>query len=529
MKRQVSLILCIALMLTMVSCGDQGRPSPKDPVTLTLWHSYVEDMRYAFDELVNEFNRTAGAENGVIVKVTSVADASIVSELLLAAVDRDPGALELPDMAVVYPMTAVTLAEKGVLVDFGEYFSADELDSYVPQFMEEARLGGDSLYLMPVAVSTEVLYLNRTLFDRFSKETGVGLDSLSTFEGIAKAAARYYEWTDAQAPDTVGSGKMFFYPEGLFSQAMIGFQQMGSDVVRDKRLNVRDPGYKRIWDFYYDSAVRGGMAIYDGWGNYLAATGDIVCATAPSAGATYYPSRVTYMDNTKEDVEFDVLPYPVFEGGESVVSQRGGGVCVFEGGPAKGHAASLFLRWFTEAERNLEFCASAGYMPVRKAAFDRIMEGGYPAIENPVAEKSLLATAEMQKSYRFYFPPVFDGFEALQTQYADRLRQAAQDGRDNYLRMLREGRISPGPGNGPAMPAPAPEEQEPEPDQGEWLSDMLEKVDEPAQPGQGDEPAQPGQEPVPAAEEQGQYPDPGPMLEAWSADAMEYFIRSFDP
>ncbi|MCL1896466.1 MAG: extracellular solute-binding protein, partial [Clostridiales bacterium] len=426
-------------------------------------------------ELVNGFNRTVGAENGVIVKVTSVADANVISEQLLAAVDRDPGAPGLPDMAVVGPMTAVTLAEKGVLVDLGDYLPVDELDSYVPQFIDEGRLGGDSLFLMPVAKSTEVLYLNRTLFDRFSSETGVGLDKLSTFEGIAEAAAMYYGWS---------GGKMFYYPEGLFNQAMIGFQQMGSDIVKGEMLNVRDPGYKRVWDFYYDSAVKGGTAIYDGWGNYLAATGDIVCATASSAGATYYPSRITYADNTKEDVEFDVLPYPVFEGGEKVVYQRGGGICVIGDEPAKGYAAGLFLGWLTEAEQNLGFCVSTGYMPVRKAAFDEIMAGNHPVIENPIAEKSLIATAEMQKSYRFYYPPVFDGFETLQAQYAERLRQAAQDGRDNYLRLMQEGQ--------------APEEG--------------------AAAIQG-----PAHEP----NVQAKLPDIEP--EARSSDALEYFINSFDP
>ncbi|MCL1897093.1 MAG: extracellular solute-binding protein, partial [Clostridiales bacterium] len=285
----------------------------------------------------------------------------------------------------------------------------------------------------------------------------------------------------------------------------------GSDIIKDQRLNIHDPGYKKVWDFYYNSAVKGGMAIYDGWGNYLAATGDIVCATASSAGATYYPSRITYADNTKEDVEFDVLPYPVFQGGENVVFQRGGGICVVGGDPAKGYAASLFLRWFTEADRNLLFCVGAGYMPVREAAFDGIMEGGYPAIENPIAEKSLLATTEMQKGYRFYFPPVFDGFETLQTQYAERLRRAAQDGRDNYLRLLKEGGQAPG---NQTPESQTPESQTPESQAPEGQEPATE---DPASVVQG-----PGNGP-----DQAKYPDTD--FDAASKDAMESFIERFDP
>jgi multiple sugar transport system substrate-binding protein len=104
--------------------------------------------------------------------------------------------------------------------------------------------------------------------------------------------------------------------------------------------------------------------------------------------------------------------------------------------PVREYAAYLFLKWFTEAETNLAFCANTGYMPVQRDAFDAIIEGNFPEIENPMIEKTLLIVAEMTQSYRFYFPPVFDGFDSLQTRYTDRLRRAAQDGRNEYLRLL---------------------------------------------------------------------------------------------
>jgi multiple sugar transport system substrate-binding protein len=387
-----------------------------------MWHTYVEDMQTALDELVSEFNGTVGAEQGVVVEVTSVTDAKNINEHLVAAASNDPGAPELPDMAVVYPQVAVTLAEKGALADLRQYFPAEELASYVPQFVEEGCLGGDALYLLPVAKSTEVLYVNRTLFDRFTAATGVGIEKLATFEGIAEAASRYAEWS---------GGKAFFYPEGLFHQAMIGCEQLGGELVKNGELDIANPLFKRIWDCYYPSAVKGGTAIYDGWGNYLAATGDVVCATASTAGSAFYPARITYPDNTKEDAEFDVLPYPVFEGGDKVAVQRGGGICVTKSDTARETAACLFLRWFTETERNLAFCAGIGYLPVQQTAFDAILAGEYPEITNPISEQALLTSAAMQKEYRFFFPPVFNGLDGLQKHYEDTLRAAAREGRDS--------------------------------------------------------------------------------------------------
>ena len=433
----IFVIISVTLLVTLVFLGESDRPDPKKPITLTVWHIFVEDMRSVFDEALNEFNHSVGAENGVTVKATSVTDAGVINENLAAAANSDPGAPKLPDMVVVNPRAAITLAEKGKLVDLTQYFSQNEIDSFVPQFIEESRLGTAKLYTLPVAKSAEVLYVNRTLFDRFSSETGIGLDKLSTFEGIAEAAVKYYKWVDAMTPQIPYDGKVFFYPEGLFNQAMIGFQQLGGDIVKDKRLNLSTPIFKRIWECFYPPAVQGGVAIYSGYANYLAATGDVVCTTASSAGSFFYPSQVTYADNTKEDVVFDVLPFPAFEGGDKVVFQRGGGICVTKSEPETEYAACLFLKWFTEPERNLRFCSSVGYLPVRKSAYDKILAGDFPAIANKTVEKALLVVAEMQKSHRFYFPPVFDGFDNLQTQYADRLRQAARDGRNEYLRLLR--------------------------------------------------------------------------------------------
>ena len=67
-------------------------------------------------------------------------------------------------------------------------------------------------------LSTEILFVNQTLFDRFSAATGISLESLSTFEGIADAALRYYEWTDSLIPDDAGFEDKYpdYAPSGHF-------------------------------------------------------------------------------------------------------------------------------------------------------------------------------------------------------------------------------------------------------------------------------------------------------------------------
>ncbi|MDR1835618.1 MAG: hypothetical protein LBQ96_07455, partial [Fusobacteriaceae bacterium] len=68
----ITLWICV-IALFFQSCEPGKRK--KDPVVITLWHTYVEQMRAAMDDLVAEFNTTTGMEQGIIVKVTGVANA----------------------------------------------------------------------------------------------------------------------------------------------------------------------------------------------------------------------------------------------------------------------------------------------------------------------------------------------------------------------------------------------------------------------------------------------------------------------
>jgi multiple sugar transport system substrate-binding protein len=317
MKRCVLLLMIAVLALVLAACTRTDRPSPKNPVTVTMWHNYVEGMRDRVDSLINEFNMTVGAANGITVRVTSVAEIRILSEQIISAANNDLGAPALPDMALAYPYTARILAERGLLADLGKYLSPQQIDSFVPQFIEEGRLeaGGivdGGLYTFPINKSVEVLYVNRTLFDRFSAETGIGIEKLATFEGITETALAYYQWTDAKTPDIPIDGKAFFFPEELLNMAMAGFYQMGNNIMKENRLNLSVPEFQKIWDCYYTTAVKGGVAVYRGYGNNLASIGDILCAIGSSAGATFYQPVVIYPDNTSEEVVYDVLPYPVF-------------------------------------------------------------------------------------------------------------------------------------------------------------------------------------------------------------------------
>ena len=107
---------------------------------------------------------------------------------------------------------------------------------------------------------------------------------------------------------------------------------------------------------------------------------------------SFYGDEITYPDNTKEKVEYIVLPYPTFEGGEKIAIQRGSGLVVAKSTPEKEAAATLFLKWFTSPEQNMRFVSSTGYLPVTDQAFTNYMEHEISENSNPNI-RNLLRTA----------------------------------------------------------------------------------------------------------------------------------------
>ncbi len=427
------MILSIMLLYSLTGCSGV-KLDPKNPVTIAIWHNYGGQMHGAMDELIDEFNSTIGRKKGIILSVTSISASKDLQEKLSMIAAGDPGAPDMPDIVTAYPKTALILSEQGLLAPLDGQFSSKELEAYLPQFIEEGRLPDGKLYVFPIAKSTEVLFVNQTLFDRFSAATGVTLTSLFTFEGIAKAAVKYYQWTDSLTPNIANDGKAFYTADSWFNIAQVGIAQMGGEFVKPDHLGVSSDEFRRIWDFSVLPALAGGYGLTDGYSSDLSKTGEIVCSTGSTAGILFYGDSITYPDNNTEATTYTVLPYPIFEGGKKFALQRGAGMCVARSTPKKEYAAALFLKWFTQPEQNMRFVSSTGYLPVTKKAFQNNMKQEINTVKNENLKKLLKAATQMYGEYTFMIPPNYYSFDKLSKEYETVLKQAMRDGRARVLK-----------------------------------------------------------------------------------------------
>lgn len=426
-KKYVVLLLVLLLVPIIILTVSFIKLQSKETVTLTLWHNYGGQMKDTMDEMIEEFNATVGAKEGVFINVTSISGSSALHEKLTMAANNDPGAPTLPDITTAYPKTAVILADKGLLVNLEDQFTEKELTDYIPRFIEEGRLNGKDLYVFPTAKSTEVLFVNTTIFNRFAADTGVTLDDLATFEGIRKAAELYYTWTDNQTPEIGGDGKTFYVPDSVFNLSLIGCRQLGSEFISGQAIDFNNPAVKTVWKTFMEPAVQGQFAIFDGYASDLAKTGDIVCSTGSTAGVLFFSPTVTYPDNTTEAAELTILPYPTFEGGKKIAIQRGSGMCIIKSDKAKERLAGIFLKWFTNPENNLRFISSTGYLPVTEEAFGDIMLKEIDTVSDESIKKLLRVTRAMQMEYDFCISPLYDGIDDLQDTYETNIKAMATE------------------------------------------------------------------------------------------------------
>ena len=366
MKSARKLFLLLLIFSISICCLPGCKKSELDknkPVTLTMWHVYGEQADSPMNRLIDEFNETVGVEKGIIINVTAMSNASKIGEKLLDAHNKIPGSAEMPDLFFAHKSNVLELGAD-CLLDWNEYFSEKELSAYIPEFLEDGTAAG-KLSVFPVSKSTHLLFIAGGQFERFSADTGVTYEALSTWDGFFDAAAKYYDWS---------GGKPFCaldYP--LRAIELAATESGAGNIFADN--GFYDPSnviFKQTFIKFADSLAKGHIMLSNLYSNTQVMTGEVVAGIGSSAAILYYNDTVTYEDGTSEPMDPEILPLPAENGKKPYITQAGVGLCAYKTTSQKAEASAIFAKWLTEPERNLEFVCQIGYMPVTNGAFDKI-------------------------------------------------------------------------------------------------------------------------------------------------------------
>lgn len=428
MKKFISLLLCLLSILTCLSgCAESNRPSAGNPVVLTMWHVYGSQTESPLNAAIDVFNSTVGKKNGVTINVVSVTSSSAIDKALAASANGEPGAEDLPDLFTAYPRVAEIVGVEKLLA-WDSYFTKEELAAFHSEFLSEGYFDS-GLLMLPIAKSTEAFYLNQTLFDRFSADSGVTVDDLATIDGMLNTAKAYYDWSGEQD---------FMQFNDFYHYAYVGMKAFGSDFIIDGKLQMNDT-FEKVWIPLAEAAIYGGVCLDDGYAASRWKTAEIIANIGSTADVLYQPHEVIYADNTAEPITAIALPYPVFNEETTGVVYRGGGLfAVRSSDERKNYGAYLFAKWLTDGENNLDFVTKAGYLPVTDQALDTLLHD-VSIVENKDYHSLYNAVDTMVQNYEMYALPLYDGASDVQLNFEKNVKTVLKSAHNEYLKRVNNG------------------------------------------------------------------------------------------
>ncbi|OJV63308.1 MAG: sugar ABC transporter substrate-binding protein [Clostridiales bacterium 38-18] len=411
-KKSIGVIAILVMILSLLSaCSQSSNKNPLDPekpITVTIWHYYNSSTKEKFDALVSTFNETIGLEKGIVIDAQSQGDVNQLADAVFDAANQAIGSSPMPDIFASYPDNAYRVSQIVPLIPLNSYFTEEELKAYRDEFLEEGRFITDhTYYILPIAKSSENLYVNETDWSSFANDNDLTEADLQTWEGLYRVSKLYYEQT----------GKSFFSFDATANFMMAADKQMGEEIFSynedgSAKLALTKENAKLIWDYYYVPYIHGYYAKTGRFSSDDAKTGTVLAYTGSTAGAGYFPTEVTTDDQTVYTIKSLVLPYPYFEAGDKIAIQQGAGMCISKSDYAHEYASALFLKWFTDPEQNLDFAVSTGYFPVQNSAIDanKLKEASTKAERiNPAIEQSIESSIKMFDSYKLYNSKPFNG------------------------------------------------------------------------------------------------------------------------
>ena len=368
--------IVVLLLATLLLAGcdkEKTALNPRKPITITLWHYYVGDVLVALEEAVTTCNQTVGREKGVVVHPIAMGGLAQLEQKVTDAATGVINSEPMPDVFSCYPDKALEIDSCGKLVDLNDYLTEEEKAKYVSAFLQDGYSRDNRLLLLPIAKSTELLYINNTAWQEFCTTKGVTAENLATWEGLYETARRYYQWIDDATPETPWDGKSMMGLDSLANYTIVGNRQLGVEILHtsstgEGKVILKQEVLSRIFAVYYNGYSLG---YFDAVGKFRSddvKSNDLIAYVGSSSGASYFPTWVA-CGYDKIDIDFLPAPYPVFQGGHEYAILQGAGMCVSKTDDAHQEGAALFLKWFTQEENNTPFAMASSYMPVQQGAY----------------------------------------------------------------------------------------------------------------------------------------------------------------
>ena len=421
-RRIVSLLLAVALLvlplLAMTSCNLFGNKNNDGKTHITFYHTMGESLRAVLDKYIAEFNKLYP---DIVIEHKQVGGYDDVRDQIQTEITVG----DQPNIAYCYPDHVAMYNIAYAVQPLDEYISSTEtitradgsteilgltqeqINNFIDGYYEEGKVYGDGkMYTLPMSKSTEVLYYNKTFFEKNNLSVPTTWEELKTV----------CEQIKALDPKCI--------PLGYDSEAnwfITMCEQYGSDYTSATGEhflfdNETNRGFVADFREWYEAGLVTTQEIFGNYtsGLFTAAEGETRCymCIGSSAGANH---QIPKDDAGEFMFEVGIATVPQVNANNRKVISQGPSLCIFRKANAEEVKASwLFVKFLTtNLDFQAEFGMTSGYIPVLENVTDNAVYAAELEAADGYEGLPLLATkVALEQADAYYTSPAFNGSSA---------------------------------------------------------------------------------------------------------------------
>ena len=385
-KKILALVMAFAMLLSMLSlAGCQSNNSknafvvpeegfnPDEQVSITFTHTMGAKLQGVLDTYIEEFNKIYPNIEITHQSAGGWSDINGQINTEIAGGNQPNIAYCYPDHVAMYNIakSVVTLdnliASEQVVPGTNEVLglTAEQKDDFIKSYYDEGIVYGDDLmYTMPLNKSTEVLYYDKTFFEKNGLKVPTTWDELwDTCDKILKIDPNCY-------PLGYDAEDNWFIT--LCEQMKTGFTsaENGGEYLFNNDANK---AFVKELREYYQKGYFTTQELYGSYtSNLFVETTDTRCymCVGSSGGASYQMSNNDTTDGSFA-FEVGVAPIPQYDANNRKTISQGPSLCILKGSKTTDQqvlASWLFVKFLcTNVDFQAEFSMASGYMPVLKS------------------------------------------------------------------------------------------------------------------------------------------------------------------
>lgn len=433
-KKLLAVLLLVAMAATMMfSCGTQKAiPNFEVPengydgseVTIRFYHTMGSNLTAVLDTYIEEFNKLYP---NIHIEYDSVGGYDDVKN----QIGTEIGVGDQPNIAYCYADHVALYNLAGAVATLDNLIESDikvtradgtteilgltkeQKDDFIEGYYKEGAQFGDGLmYTLPFSKSTEVLYYNKTFFDKYELEVP------TTWEEMEALCKRILEIDKNCIPLGYDSEANWFITMCEQYGSEYTSTEKGRNFLFNNDTNKSFVKYFRSW---YQKGYLTTQEIYGGYTSGLFTNMDNTkknsyMSIGSTGGSTH--QRPDQVDG-EYPFEVGIAPIPQVDPDNPKVISQGPSLCIFDSDNKQEVVASwLFVKFLTtDAAFQAEFSMTSGYMPVIQSVNTIEQYANFINNANGTSNISALAVkVGNEQKDAYYVSPAFNGSSVARDQ-----------------------------------------------------------------------------------------------------------------